>query len=87
MLSPSGPVSAAPYGSAGILPISWAYITLMGGEGLRSATADGIDDPDDCPARTTRAVFDAQVTRAARRLTNLRVPRGPQGVVGVYDPA
>ncbi|GAA3698191.1 aminomethyl-transferring glycine dehydrogenase [Microlunatus aurantiacus] len=34
----SGPVSAAPYGSAGILPISWAYIAMMGGEGLRSAT-------------------------------------------------
>jgi glycine dehydrogenase len=33
-----GPVSAAPYGSAGILPISWAYIRLMGGAGLRRAT-------------------------------------------------
>ncbi len=32
------PVSAAPYGSAGILPISWAYVALMGGEGLRRAT-------------------------------------------------
>ncbi|WP_159942438.1 MULTISPECIES: aminomethyl-transferring glycine dehydrogenase [unclassified Nocardiopsis] len=33
-----GPVSAAPFGSAGILPISWAYIRMMGEEGLRSAT-------------------------------------------------
>ncbi|MEV5511173.1 aminomethyl-transferring glycine dehydrogenase [Streptomyces orinoci] len=33
-----GPISAAPYGSAGILPISWAYIRLMGGEGLKRAT-------------------------------------------------
>jgi len=33
-----GPVSAAPYGSAGILPISWAYIRLMGGQGLTRAT-------------------------------------------------
>ncbi|MEQ1518142.1 MAG: aminomethyl-transferring glycine dehydrogenase [Usitatibacteraceae bacterium] len=33
-----GPVSAAPYGSAGILAISWAYITLMGAEGLKQAT-------------------------------------------------
>ena len=33
-----GPVSAAPYGSASILPISWAYIRLMGGDGLRHAT-------------------------------------------------
>ncbi len=33
-----GPVSAAPYGSPGILPISWAYILLMGGSGLTQAT-------------------------------------------------
>lgn len=33
-----GAVSAAPWGSAGILPISWAYITAMGGEGLTEAT-------------------------------------------------
>jgi glycine dehydrogenase len=34
----SGPISAAPWGSAGILPISWAYIAMMGGEGLTRAT-------------------------------------------------
>jgi glycine dehydrogenase len=34
----AGPVAAAPYGSAGILPISWAYIKLMGAQGLREAT-------------------------------------------------
>jgi glycine dehydrogenase len=33
-----GPVSAAPWGSAGILPISWAYIAMMGRDGLRKAT-------------------------------------------------
>ncbi|WP_068312719.1 aminomethyl-transferring glycine dehydrogenase [Janibacter anophelis] len=33
-----GPISAAPYGSAGILPISWAYVRLMGGAGLARAT-------------------------------------------------
>jgi glycine dehydrogenase len=33
-----GPVAAAPYGSAGILPISWAYVRMMGAEGLRRAT-------------------------------------------------
>ena len=32
------PVAAAPYGSAGILPISWAYIRMMGADGLRRAT-------------------------------------------------
>ena len=34
-----GPISAAPYGSAGILPISWTYVRMMGGEGLARATA------------------------------------------------
>ena len=33
-----GAVSAAPFGSPSILPISWAYIALMGGEGLTRAT-------------------------------------------------
>jgi len=33
-----GPVSGAPYGSASILPISWAYIRLLGGEGLTHST-------------------------------------------------
>jgi glycine dehydrogenase len=33
-----GSVSSAPYGSASILPISWAYIRMMGGEGLTHAT-------------------------------------------------
>jgi len=33
-----GPVAAAPFGSAGILPISWAYVRLMGGAGLTRAT-------------------------------------------------
>ncbi|WP_310963426.1 aminomethyl-transferring glycine dehydrogenase [Nocardioides terrisoli] len=34
-----GPISAAPYGSAGILPISWAYVRMMGAEGLTAATS------------------------------------------------
>ncbi len=33
-----GAVSAAPWGSPGILPISWAYIAMMGADGLTSAT-------------------------------------------------
>jgi glycine dehydrogenase len=36
------PVSAAPYGSASILPITWAYIRMMGGDGLRNATLTAI---------------------------------------------
>ena len=34
----AGAVSAAPFGSASVLPISWAYVLLMGGEGLTQAT-------------------------------------------------
>ena len=34
----AGPVSGAPYGSPSILPISWAYVLMMGGEGLTQAT-------------------------------------------------
>ena len=37
-----GPVSAAPHGSAGILPISWAYVRMLGSEGLRDATAAAV---------------------------------------------
>jgi glycine dehydrogenase len=38
----TGPVSGAPYGSASILPISWAYCLMMGGEGLTQATKAAI---------------------------------------------
>jgi glycine dehydrogenase len=37
-----GPISAAPWGSAGILPISWAYVAMMGPDGLRQATEGAI---------------------------------------------
>jgi glycine dehydrogenase len=36
------PISAAPYGSASILPISWAYVRMMGSEGLRAATGAAV---------------------------------------------
>jgi glycine cleavage system P protein (glycine dehydrogenase) len=38
----AGPVSAAPWGSAGILPITWMYIVMMGRDGLREATCTAI---------------------------------------------
>ena len=37
-----GPVSAAPYGSAGILPIPWAYLRMMGADGLARATGAAV---------------------------------------------
>ncbi|MFP3465816.1 aminomethyl-transferring glycine dehydrogenase [Leifsonia sp. SIMBA_070] len=36
------PVSAAPYGSPSILPISWAYVRMMGAEGLKDATGAAV---------------------------------------------
>ncbi|GAB3139369.1 aminomethyl-transferring glycine dehydrogenase [Marisediminicola antarctica] len=36
------PVSAAPYGSPSILPISWAYVRMMGADGLKDATAAAV---------------------------------------------
>ncbi|MGC5627124.1 aminomethyl-transferring glycine dehydrogenase [Georgenia sp. Z1344] len=41
-LRADGAVSAAPYGSPSILPITWAYIRLMGADGLRRATEDAV---------------------------------------------
>jgi glycine cleavage system P protein (glycine dehydrogenase) len=46
-----GPVSAAPFGSAGILPIPWAYIALMGPDGLTRATAVAIASANYLAAR------------------------------------
>ncbi|SIT71616.1 glycine dehydrogenase [Microbacterium sp. RU33B] len=37
-----GPISGAPQGSASILPISWAYVRMMGAQGLRDATAAAV---------------------------------------------
>ena len=39
---PVGPVAAARYGSAGILPIPWMYLRLMGGDGLTRATGAAV---------------------------------------------
>src|SRR6185312_4014248 len=36
------PVSATEYGSAGVLPISWAYVAMMGAEGLTEATKSAL---------------------------------------------
>ena len=50
-----GPVAAAPYGSAGILPIPWVYLALMGGEGLTRATAVAIASANYVAARLGEA--------------------------------
>ena len=50
-----GPVSAAPFGSAGILPIPWAYISMMGPEGLEHATHVAILNANYIAKRLERA--------------------------------
>ncbi len=49
----SGAVSSAPWGSASILPISWMYIAMMGGEGLTKATKIAILNANYIAARLT----------------------------------
>jgi len=50
-----GPISGAPYGSASILPISWAYVALMGPDGLRRATEVAILNANYVAARLADA--------------------------------
>ncbi|MBP2367529.1 NAD(P)/FAD-dependent oxidoreductase [Pseudonocardia parietis] len=93
----TAPAGFAPAGSPGISVADMDLGTYMrgevGGNLLIGGTEpecdplDWLDDPDEAHPRATAAVFDAQVTRAARRLTELAVPSRPRGVVGVYDVA
>jgi len=48
---PLGTISAAPYGSAAILPISWMYIAMMGAQGLTDATKAAIVNANYMAAR------------------------------------
>ena len=75
-----GPVSAAPYGSAGILPISWAYVRMMGGAGLTDATAVAVLSANYVAKRLARALPGAlQGTRRPRRArVHPRPPRADQ---------
>jgi glycine dehydrogenase len=50
-----GPISGAPWGSASILPISWAYVALMGPDGLRRATEVAILNANYVAARLGEA--------------------------------
>ena len=60
---------------------------LVGGTEPECDPFQWLDDPDEANPNPTMAVFEAQVTRAARRLPGLRVPNRVRGVVGVYDVA
>ncbi|MET8810365.1 FAD-dependent oxidoreductase [Streptomyces sp. NPDC004549] len=58
---------------------------LVGGTEPACDPLQWLDDPDLVHPCPTADVFNAQVTRAARRFPELRVPNRPKGVVGVYD--
>ncbi|WP_190823395.1 NAD(P)/FAD-dependent oxidoreductase [Saccharopolyspora pogona] len=60
---------------------------LVGGTEPECDPFGWLDSPDDAGPTPTMAVFQAQVTRAARRLPDLGVPNRARGVVGVYDVA
>ena len=66
---PVGPVSAAPFGSASILTISWIYILMMGGEGLKRATEIAILNAN-YVANAARSAFPGALPtpRAASRM-------------------
>ena len=76
-----GPVAAAPYGSAGILPISWAYIAMMGAAGLRRATA-GRGAVRQLRGQAAGAALPGAVHRAERpgraRVRHRPAPAGPR---------
>jgi len=55
MLTEQGAVSAAPFGSASILPISWMYIRMMGAEGLKQASSVAILNANYIAARLKEA--------------------------------
>ena len=58
---------------------------LVGGTEPECDEFQWLDNPDDANMVRTQELFEAQVTRAARRLPDLTVPSSPSGVVGVYD--
>ncbi|MGV6849718.1 MAG: aminomethyl-transferring glycine dehydrogenase [Marinibacterium sp.] len=63
-----GPVSAAPFGSPSILPVSWAYILLMGGAGLTQATKAAILNANYIAARLSGAydiLYSSETGRVA----------------------
>lgn len=62
-------------------------IMMVGGTEPECDPLGWVDDPDAVTPFPTAAVFEAQVTRAARRFPELAVPPRPKEIVGVYDVA
>jgi glycine dehydrogenase len=64
-----GAVSAGPYGSPSILPISWSYCLMMGGEGLTQATKVAILNANYIAARL-KGAYDVLYTSASGRVAH-----------------
>ena len=79
-----GAVSAAPFGSASILPISWSYILMMGGEGLTQATKVAILNANYIAARLKGAydvLYKSDKDRVAHEcIIDTRPLQGTSGV-------
>ncbi|MBO9522826.1 MAG: FAD-binding oxidoreductase [Nocardioidaceae bacterium] len=58
---------------------------MIGGTEPACDPMEWLEDPDEYNHHPTQAVFEAQVTRAARRMPELTVPNAPRGIAGVYD--
>jgi sarcosine oxidase, subunit beta len=58
---------------------------LVGGQEPECDPPEWLDDPDDYNPAATSALFDAQVTRLARRVPEVRIPPRPTGIASVYD--
>jgi hypothetical protein len=61
--------------------------TLIGGTEPECDRLDWVDDVETVNLNRTKELFEAQVTRAARRLPALKIPNSPSGIAGVYDVA
>jgi len=85
-----GAVSAAPYGSASILPISWSYCLMMGGEGLTQATKVAILNANYIAARLNGAydvLYTAENGRVAHECIIDTRPLSDSAGVSVDDVA
>jgi sarcosine oxidase subunit beta len=60
---------------------------LVGGTEPECDPLQWVDDVDGANLNVTRDLYEAQVTRAARRFPDLRMPSAPRGVAGLYDVA
>jgi sarcosine oxidase, subunit beta len=60
---------------------------LVGGTEPECDPLQWLDTPEESAPNPTPAVYEAQLTRAARRFPGLKVPSAPRGITGVYDVA